>query len=118
MGYLLMFARSLQQTAKKNQLSYESIKIQNQKENITNQLAGLQQMENAMIAQAQQDGEEAPDMSYLNSYRSILNFMSNSLDLRLQTIQTQLAKITAEEQSINDSLNAQIQASVPKYAGR
>ncbi|MGN0015557.1 MAG: hypothetical protein ACI37T_09095 [Candidatus Gastranaerophilaceae bacterium] len=118
MGYLLMFARSLQQTAKKNQLTYETIKIQNQKDNITNQLADIQQMENAMIAQAQQNGEEAPDMSYLNSYRSILNFMSSSLDIRLQTIQTQLAKISSEEQSINDSLNAQIQSSVPKYGGR
>lgn len=115
MGYLLMFARSLQQTAKKNQLTYETIKIQNQKDNITNQLSSLQQMENAMIAQAQQNGEEAPDMSYLNSYRSILNLMSSNLDIRLQSIQTQLAKITAEEKGQQEALNAQIQASVPKY---
>lgn len=117
MGYLLLFARSLQQTARKNQLTYETIKIQHQKEDITNQLSNIQQMENAMIAQAQQNGQEAPDMSYLNSYRSILNFMSSNLDIKLQSIQTQIASISAEEKSQQETLNAQIQASAPKYAG-
>lgn len=117
MGYLLMFARSLQQTARKNQLSYEKIQIQNQQNGITNQLSSLQQIENIMIAQAQQRGEEAPDMSYLNSYRSILNLMSKNLDVKMQSIETQIAKITAEEKSQQEALNAQIQASSPKYAG-
>lgn len=118
MGYALMFARALSNTAKKNQINYETMYLQNRKENITKQLAGIQQLESSMVEAAKQKGEEAPDVSYLQMYREMLTLMSNNLDTRLKYLQTQLTAVSAEENSINEALNAQISASTPKYAGR
>ena len=38
MGYALMFARSLQNTARKHRLNYETMDIQNRQDNITKQI--------------------------------------------------------------------------------
>lgn len=117
MGYALMFARALQNTAKKNRLNYESMNIQNRQTQITNQLTKLQQQEDAIKAQVKDNGGISPDLAYLSLYRDMLNLMSKNMEARLKGIQTELAHIAAEEQGVNDALAAQIEASTPKYVG-
>jgi DNA repair exonuclease SbcCD ATPase subunit len=154
MGYALLFARSLHNTAKKNQLTYETMSIQNQKESITNQLGQIQQQENsvkqmqqyqeAQNANAVNNTENAnnteetnnanavqnnPMQAYrtvayqltLNSLqiqKTLLNSIAENLDVRLSTIKTQLAAISAEESSVNESLQNAVQNSAPHYVGR
>lgn len=115
MGYALMFARSLQNTARKNRLNYETMDIQNRQDNITKQISQLQNIENVLKAQTQADGGVSPDLMYLEMHREMLTLMSKNLDARLKCIQTQLSRIAAEEQGLQETLAAQIEASSPKY---
>lgn len=115
MGYALMFARTLQNTARKNRLNYETMDIQNRQDNITKQISQLQNIENALKAQTQADGGVSPDLMYLEMHREMLTLMSKNLDARLKCIQTQLSRIAAKEKSNEEVLAAQIEASTPKY---
>lgn len=109
MGYLLSFVRSLHLNAKKNQLTYEQISIQNKQERITNRLGMIQQF----AANIPKDDEGSLQMIELQ--KQMLTMMSNNLETRLKTIQTQLAKVSSEEQAIDQVLPDQIARSVPKY---
>ena len=110
MGYLLMFARSMQLTARKNQLNYETIMIQDRQQSITNQLSQLQMMADSMP-------KDSPNLQYLEMQKQMLTMMNNNLETRLKYIQTQLNVVAAEEQKAEETLQAQIAASTPKYVG-
>lgn len=120
MGYALLFARSLRNTARKNQLNYETMNIQNRKTDLTQRIANLQKMEDAMKKQAEntpQDGGIIPNVTYLQMYREMLVSMDKNLDIRLVCIKTQISQIEAEEQGVNESLANAVASSTPKYAG-
>lgn len=110
MGYLLSFARSMQITSKKNRLTLEQMTIQNQQNSITNSLTMLNQM-----AAALKDDEGS--LAVLNMEKEMLTMMSNSLDMRLKGIQTQIMALSKEEQNLETALNEQIERSTPKYVG-
>lgn len=120
MGYALLFARSLANTAKKNRLNYETMSIQHRKTEITNSLANIQKAEEAMKKNEEktpQNGGEIPNVVYLQMYKDCLTLIDKNLDSRLACIKTQLAQIASEEQGVNDALASAISASTPKYAG-
>lgn len=120
MGYALLFARSLANTARKNQLNYETMLIQDRKSEITQRLSYLQTAEDALKKQAEntpQNGGENPNVVYLQMFRDALVLMDKNLDARLACIKTQISKIESEEQGINDALANSIQAATPKYSG-
>ena len=113
MGYALLFARSLSNTARKNQLNYETAMLQIRKSDITSNLADIQKAEEALKCQAEnmpKDGGSVPA-------RMMLVSMDKSLDIRLACIKTQIAQIEAEEQGVNESLANAVASSIPKYAG-
>lgn len=120
MGYALLFARSLRNTARKNQLNYETAMLQYRKEDITRNLADIQKAEDAFKNQAEnmpKDGGPVPNLEYLKFARIMLVSMDKSFDIRLACIKTQLAQIEAEEQGVDETLANQIAASTPRYAG-
>ncbi|MCR5261708.1 MAG: hypothetical protein K6C94_07710 [Candidatus Gastranaerophilales bacterium] len=109
MGYLLSFMRSMQVSAKKNQLSLEQILIQNQQERITSKLGLLTQM----AANIPKDDEGSLQM--IEFQKQMLTMMSNNLEARLKVIQTQMQVAASEEAKLNEVLPNQIAASTPKY---
>ena len=121
MGYALLFARSLRNTARKNQLNYETMNIQNRKTDLTQRIANLQKMEDAMKKQAEntpQDGGIIPNVTYLQMYREMLVSMDKNLDIRLACIKTQISQIEAEEQGVNESLANAVASSTPLWSRR
>ncbi len=120
MGYALLFARSLSNTARKNQLNYETAMLQIRKSDITSNLADIQKAEEALKSQAEnmpKDGGPVPNLEYLKFARMMLVSMDKSLDIRLACIKTKIAQIEAEEQGVNESLANAVASSTPKYAG-
>lgn len=120
MGYALLFARSLSNTARKNQLNLETMRIQDRKTEITQRVAGIQKAEEAMKKQMEntpKDGGENPNIMFLQMYRETLLLIDKNMDARLACIKTQLSKIESEEQGINDALANAIGAATPKYSG-
>lgn len=108
MGYALLFARQLSNTARKNRLNYEIMSVQNRKNDITSQMAIIQ----GYIDQMPKDSQTAP---FLEFQKQMLAQTMSFLDSRIATLQAQAQKAAAEEQPIAEALNAQIQASAPKY---
>lgn len=120
MGYALLFARSLANTARKNQLNYETMMLQDRKTQIAKDIANIQKAEEAMNKQAEntpKNGGEIPNVVYLQLYKSMLQTIDKNLDSRLACIKTRISKIEAEEQGVNDALANAIGSSTPKYAG-
>jgi len=113
MGYLLMFARSMQITARKNQLNYEMMSIQCRKTDITNQLAMLKMSADYINEQE----KDSPGLKFLELHKQMLTQLSSQLDARLKTIQTEVMALQNEEKSASEALQGQIQAATPKYVG-
>ena len=111
MGFLLAVARKMSLTSKINQYNFETTQISQRKETITNRLSQLQQMAQGLDA-------ESPDAQFLELQKQMLITMSNSLDLRLQQIESlsQIAKSEVNSLS-DDAINAEIASSVGGYVG-
>ena len=109
MGFLLSFARRLSLTSKINEYNYETTRINYRKENITNRLSQLQQMADGV-------DPESPNAQFLELHKQMLITMSNSLDIRLQQIQS-LAKVAQNEVNAlsGDGFDNQIASSIGRY---
>lgn len=110
MGYALLFARQLANTARKNRLNYEVMNVQNKKNNITNQITLLQNCINMLPKDSQ-------EVVFLEFQKQMLAETMKFLDTRIASLQAQAQKAAAEEQPIAEALTNQISLSTPQYMG-
>lgn len=111
MGYALLFARQLANTAKKNRLNYEIMYSENRKKDIASQMTVIQQ---CMLTLP----KDSQDINLLEFQKQMLTNMSNFLDTRIASLKAQVQKAAAEEQPLAEALAKQVAASAPKYVGR
>ena len=110
MGYALLFARQLANTARKNRCNCQIMTEQFRKKDLTNQIAFIQKQIDSLPKDSQ-------DIQFLEFHKTMLSQTMNFIDTRLAYLQAQAQKAAAEEQPLAEALNNQIVASAPKYVG-
>lgn len=146
MGYALFFARKLSLTARVNQMNAQLMVISNQQNDLTNQIAAKQNAMNTRTATANLtaaknyksaigDGSDSSKVTAAQSaydeamaQNSLLNTTDDidiqglqsqvdALDLRRETLETQLTAAQQELEAVEKAEESAIKAATPKYVG-
>ena len=110
MGYALFTARKLTLKKQCNDYNCQLMQYENQKTQLANQSAFLQQYQNAQQQNTTQQGVDAANM-----YQTALAQKEKQIDTVCQRLQTLLQQAQAELQNVEKAEENAIKNSTPKY---